>query len=61
MQRQPHAYMTIGATAAYFDVSPSTVKHWVKTGILVFIRIRRVVRINVEASEALLRKHGYLQ
>jgi hypothetical protein len=41
--------------ASHYGVSPRTINEWMRVGLLVFIRVKRVVRFDIEASDELLK------
>jgi excisionase family DNA binding protein len=49
-------YMTIDELAEHFGVCDKTVTKWQRRDLLVFIKVGRVVRFHVAASEAKLRE-----
>lgn len=44
--------------AERYDVCERTITNWMNAGLLVFIKIRRVVRFDVAACDAALRQQG---
>ncbi len=44
--------------AERYGVSPRTITNWMNAGLLVFIKIRRVVRFDIPACDAALRQQG---
>jgi hypothetical protein len=48
-------------TAEHYSVSPRTIQTWQAVGLLVFFKIKRVVRYDLVASDALLKEHGMIQ
>ncbi len=44
--------------AKRYEVCPRTITNWMALGLLVFFKIRNVVRFDVLASDALLKEHG---
>ncbi|MCX6922386.1 MAG: hypothetical protein NT154_04100 [Verrucomicrobia bacterium] len=46
--------------AKRYDVSVRTIETWMRAGLLVFIRVRRVVRFDVQACDKSLLECGYL-
>lgn len=56
---QARRFATKAMLAARYAVSLRTITNWVAQGILTPIRIRRVVRFDMDASDQSLREHGY--
>jgi hypothetical protein len=45
--------------AERYSVSPRSITNWMNAGLLVFFKIRRVVRFDIPACDAALRQHGF--
>jgi len=45
--------------AQRYAVSERTITNWMNAGLLVFIKIRRVVRFDIPACDDALRQHGF--
>lgn len=43
-----------------YDVCERTLEKWMNAGLLVFIRVRRVVRFDIEACDRSLMEHGFI-
>lgn len=48
------------ALAMRYAVGERTIEKWMNAGLLVFIRVRHVVRFDVEACDKSLLEHGFL-
>jgi hypothetical protein len=46
--------------AKHYKVCSRTITNWQAVGLLVFFKIRRVVRYDLVASDALLKEHGMI-
>lgn len=45
--------------AERYSVSPRSITNWMNAGLLVFFKVRRVVRFDIPACDAALRQHGF--
>jgi hypothetical protein len=45
--------------ARRYAVSERTITNWMNAGLLVVIKIRRVIRFDIPACDAALRQHGF--
>lgn len=52
--------MTKIALAKRYGVCESTIEKWMAARILVFLKVRRVVRFHVAACDQALRERGFL-
>ena len=46
--------------ARRYGVCDRTIEKWMKAGILIFLKVKRVVRFHVEGCDEALRKRGFL-
>jgi hypothetical protein len=53
-------FVTKEALAQRYGVCDRTIEKWMKAGILVFLKVRRVVRFHVQGCDEALRKRGFL-
>ena len=53
-------FVTKKALALRYGVCERTIEQWMKAGILIFLKVRRVVRFHVEGCDDALRKRGFL-
>lgn len=53
-------FVTKEALAQRYGVCDRTIEKWMKGGILVFLKVRRVVRFHVQGCDEALRKRGFL-
>lgn len=53
-------FVTKDALAQRYGVCGRTIEKWMKARILVFLKVRRVVRFHVEGCDEALRKRGFL-
>lgn len=47
--------------AEHYGVSQRTITNWMGAGLLVFIKVRRVVRFEVSACDAALLEYGFIK
>ena len=52
--------MTKEVLAQRYGVCGRTIEKWMKAGILVFFKVKRVVRFHAEGCDETLRKRGFL-
>jgi|GEM_PF-1904252 len=45
--------------ADHYGVCRRTIDEWMRLGLLVFFKIKRVVRFDIPACDESLRQHGY--
>jgi hypothetical protein len=45
--------------ARRYGVCDRTIEKWMKAGILIFLKVNRVVRFHVEGCDEALRKRGF--
>jgi hypothetical protein len=45
--------------AAHYKVCPRTINEWMRIGLLVFFRVKRVVRFDIAACDECLKANGY--
>jgi hypothetical protein len=60
MKEQLATYCKRKPLATRYAVSIRTIHTWMTLGLLVFFRVRRIVRFDVAACDASLKKHGYI-
>ena len=53
-------FVTKEVLAQRYGVCGRTIKKWMKAGILVFFKVKRVVRFHAEGCDETLRKRGFL-
>ncbi len=53
-------FVTKEALARRYGVCDRTIEKWMKAGILIFLKVKRVVRFHVEGCDEALRKRGFL-
>ena len=53
-------FVTKEALAQRYGVCDRTIEKWMKARILIFLKVRRVVRFHVEGCDEALRKRGFL-
>jgi hypothetical protein len=53
-------FVTKEALAQRYGVCDRTIDKWMKARILIFLKIKRVVRFHVEACDEALRNRGFL-
>lgn len=53
-------FVTKEALAQRYGVCGRTIEKWMKARILIFLKVRRVVRFHVEGCDEALRKRGFL-
>lgn len=53
-------FVTKEALAQRYGVCDRTIEKWMKAGILVFLKVRRVVRFHVQGCDEALHKRGFL-
>lgn len=53
-------FVTKGTLARRYGVCDRTIEKWMKAGILIFLKVNRVVRFHVEGCDEALRKRGFL-
>ena len=53
-------FVTKKALARRYGVCDRTREKWMKAGILIFLKVKRVVRFHVEGCDDALRKRGFL-
>ena len=58
--RSPKPFVTKEALARRYGVCDRTIEKWMKAGILIFLKVKRVVRFHVEGCDEALRKRGFL-
>ncbi|MFO1500189.1 MAG: hypothetical protein U1G07_17670 [Verrucomicrobiota bacterium] len=61
MNQQTGEYATIRGMADRYKVCEKTIRNWMEMGILIYFRVRRVIRFNITACDDSLRDHGYLE
>ncbi len=54
------SFVTKDVLARRYGVCDRTIEKWMKARILVFLKIRRVVRFHVQGCDEALRKRGFL-
>ncbi|ODU24866.1 MAG: hypothetical protein ABS95_01360 [Verrucomicrobia bacterium SCN 57-15] len=54
------SFVTKDVLARRYGVCDRTIEKWMKAGILIFLKVRRVVRFHVEGCDEALRKRGFL-
>lgn len=47
--------------AGRYSVSPRTIQNWMQAGLLVYFKVKRVVRFDIRACDESLRQYGFLQ
>jgi len=52
-------YTDKAGIAAHYDVCPRTINEWMRLGLLVFFKIKRVVRFDIAACDESMRANGY--
>lgn len=57
---EENRFITKDALARRYGVCKGTIEKWMKARILVFLKVRRVVRFHVEGCDKALRKRGLL-
>lgn len=57
---EQNPFVTKIALAKRYGVCESTIEKWMAARILVFLRVRRVVRFHVAACDQALRERGFL-
>lgn len=53
-------FVTKEMLARRYGVCDRTIEKWMKAGILIFLKVNRVVRFHVEGCDEALRKRGFL-
>ena len=53
-------FVTKEVLAQRYGVCDRTIEKWTKAGILIFLKVNRVVRFHVEGCDEALRKRGFL-
>ena len=53
-------FVTKETLARRYSVCDRTIEKWMKAGILIFLKVNRVVRFHVEGCDEALRKRGFL-
>ena len=53
-------FVTKETLARRYGVCDRTIEKWMKAGILIFLKVNRVVRFHVEGCDDALRKRGFL-
>jgi len=53
-------FVTKDALARRYGVCDRTIEKWMKARILIFLKVRRVVRFHVQGCDEALRKRGFL-
>lgn len=53
-------YLKMNEMAKRYAVGKRTIQNWMNAGLLIYIRVRRVVRFDAEACDKVLREHGFL-
>lgn len=57
-QKKP--FVTKEVLARRYGVCDRTIEKWMKARILIFLKVRRVVRFHVQGCDEALRKRGFL-
>lgn len=53
-------FVTKETLARRYGVCERTIEKWMKAGILIFLKVNRVVRFHVEGCDKALRERGFL-
>ena len=54
------SFVTKDALARRYGVCDRTIEKWMKARILIFLKVKRVVRFHVQGCDEALRKGGFL-
>ena len=54
------SFVTKDALARRYGVCGRTIEKWMKARILIFLKVKRVVRFHVQGCDEALRKRGFL-
>lgn len=55
-----NSFVTKDALARRYGVCGRTIEKWMKARILIFLKVKRVVRFHVQGCDDALRKRGFL-